>query len=299
MADTELRWTVVQRYEFIEWRAFWTGRVNRKDLEEQFQISTPQASIDLRDYQQLAPDNIVYDASEKTYVRTQTFRPKYMTLSPERFLLQLQAMESNAIRRSDTWFDTVPATDILPTVAQGPEAYILRPLVQAIEEGRAVSINYQSFNSEGLRKIRPHAFVNDGFRWHCRAYSFEHADFRDYVLGRILSPPGPFESCDVDSSCDVEWNTTINLKLKPHPKLKDGQRKAIEHEYRMGGGGLILPVRVATAYYFIRRHNLDLQDRIGDPTRVQLWLDNLFELDDAIASAREASQVLLKQRSLN
>ena len=43
----ELRWGVEQRLEFIEFRLFWEGHVNRSDLMDQFGVSVNQASTDL------------------------------------------------------------------------------------------------------------------------------------------------------------------------------------------------------------------------------------------------------------
>src|SRR5262245_35569574 len=121
MADqSDLRWTVAQRYEFIEWRVYWVGHVNRRDLEAHFQISPSQASVDLRYYQHAAPNNIEYDASEKAYVQTRDFRPVFMKLSPERYLLQLQALNAGAVRKRDTWFDGIPSIEAAPNIARGP-----------------------------------------------------------------------------------------------------------------------------------------------------------------------------------
>src|SRR5262245_5605678 len=112
--DQDVRWGVAQRFEFIEWRAYWSGRVNRKDLEDEFQISTPQASLDFKRYQEAAPDNIAYDATEKTYVVTRTFAPKFLTLSAERYLRQIDALKLGAIKPHDTWLDFIPPADIIP-----------------------------------------------------------------------------------------------------------------------------------------------------------------------------------------
>src|SRR5258708_12960249 len=97
--DNDVRWGLGQRFEFIEWRAYWVGRINRKDLEDEFHISTPQASIDFRRYQEAAPGNIEYDATEKSYVATTSFRPKFLELSPQRYFLQLQALRPPPIRK--------------------------------------------------------------------------------------------------------------------------------------------------------------------------------------------------------
>lgn len=296
MTEPDLRWTQAQRFEFLEWRVYWTGRVNRKDLETQFQISTPQASIVLRDYQEAAPHNLTYDKSEKTYVASHNFRPIFLKLSPERYLLQLHALEIGAIRKRDTWFDLAPPVEVAPTIARGPEAYTLQRVVRAIETSSAVEIYYQSLTRTGLRTVCPHAFVHDGYRWHCRAYSIERAEFRDYVLGRILSI-SELKPCSVDASDDVEWATYIELKIRAHPKLDARQREAIEHDYRMEDGELRLKMRLTAAYYFVKRYNLDLQGKSIDPARIQLWLENLEELQAALKSAKERSKVLVSRRT--
>ncbi|MDP6475054.1 MAG: WYL domain-containing protein, partial [Alphaproteobacteria bacterium] len=59
---------VRRRFEFMEFRLFWEERLNRRDLMEFFEISVPQASMDLTRYQELAPGNIVYDKKAKCYV---------------------------------------------------------------------------------------------------------------------------------------------------------------------------------------------------------------------------------------
>ena len=65
----DLRWGVERRLEFIEFRLFWEGHVNRSDLIDSFGISVQQASTDLNRYLGLAPANMVYDKSGKAYVR--------------------------------------------------------------------------------------------------------------------------------------------------------------------------------------------------------------------------------------
>jgi len=58
---SELRWGVEQRLEFIEFRLFWEGHVNRIDVMQQFGLSVNQASSDLSRYIGLAPNNMDYD----------------------------------------------------------------------------------------------------------------------------------------------------------------------------------------------------------------------------------------------
>ena len=72
---TGLRWGVERRLEFIEFRLFWEGRLNRSDITDFFGVSVPQASKDLSLYQELAPGNMDYDKSEKRYVAGPGFKP--------------------------------------------------------------------------------------------------------------------------------------------------------------------------------------------------------------------------------
>lgn len=292
--ENDVRWGVRRRFEFIEWRAYWSGRLNRRDLEEQFHISTPQASNDLKAYQDVAAGNIAYNAGEKSYFATLDFDPKFLALSPERYLLQLQALTAQAIRKDETWFDKVPPTDVAPTIVRGPQAYALRAIVKAIESKSAMAIYYQSLTHAGMRTICPHALAYDGFRWHVRALSLEREEYRDYVLGRILSYSVPTE-WGADSSDDLEWHRTFDLRLTAHPGLTPEQKAAIERDYRLQDGVLVVPVRLALGYYFIKRHNLDLN---LDPLRAQLHLENLHGFDEASRLAKAQSKELVATRKL-
>lgn len=291
----DIRWGLAQRFEFIEWRVYWVGRVNRKDLEDQFHISTPQASSDFKRYLDTVPENIAYDASQKSYVATSGFRPRFLKLSPERYLLQLQAIRSDAIRKADTWFDHLPSSDAIPMIVRGPEAFTLRALIRAIEFGGSIEINYRSLSRVDVRTVCPHAFAHDGFRWHVRALSIERQDYRDYVLGRILSVSEP-KSSDARANDDIEWQTEVSLKLIPHPNLNDDQKLAIEHDYRLKDGHLILKMRAALVFYFIRRHNLDLRKGEIPPERAQLYLENYEEVGERVDEAKRQTKEILTNK---
>jgi len=84
---SELRWGVEQRLEFIEFRLFWEGHVNRSDVMAQFGLSVNQASADLSRYIGLAPDNMEYDRSLRTYVRRPGFKSVFDKLEAGRYLV--------------------------------------------------------------------------------------------------------------------------------------------------------------------------------------------------------------------
>ncbi len=294
--NADISWVVVQRYEFIEWRSYWAGRLNRKDLEDQFQISTPQASIDLRNYQEAAPGNIEYNSTEKTYLPTANFRPKFLRLSAERYLLQLHAMKTEAIRKSDTWFGVLPPAEVPERIIRAVEWPILRSLLRAIEERLAIGIYYQSLTKLEMRSICPHSLAYDGHRWHVRAMSAEKGEFRDYTLTRMLSL-GPFSQCRFDPADDLEWNTMFTLRLKAHPDLNPDQKAAVERDYRFVDGELKVTMRLALAYYFVTRNNLDLRHGEIPPNRVQLYLINFDEYEaERVAAKQQAVELATKRR---
>src|SRR5579875_2745678 len=110
----ELRWGVEQRLEFIEFRLFWEGGLNRADITRYFGVSVPQASKDLSQYQELAPDNLVYDRSEKRYFAAKTFTPRFLKPDPDRYLSQLRLIADGAVSREKSWVARPPSFETLP-----------------------------------------------------------------------------------------------------------------------------------------------------------------------------------------
>jgi hypothetical protein len=267
----DIRWGVAQRFEFIEWRVYWEGRLNRGDLELEFSISTPQASVDLRNYQSLAPGNIEYDGALRAYVRTADFRPQFLRLSGRKYLEQLRGIEEGYVAIADTWFSDAPPVALLPQLHRVPNDYILQAVIAAIRENSSISINYMSLTKTAVRQVAPHAIAYDGARWHTRAWCFKNEEFRDFVLGRILSIGNSDESAKGLPE-DVGWSNFVNLTIAPHPALEDYQQDAVERDYMMEDRKKTLTMRACLAYYFVRRNNLDLPDI--SPVRSQIVLTN-------------------------
>jgi len=76
----------------------------------------------------------------------------------------------------------------------------------------------------------PHAIVFDGMRWHARAYCFEHREFRDFIMARILQCELT-ENENVDASVDDCWNTEVTLTLVTASNLTEGQKRVVALEY--------------------------------------------------------------------
>jgi hypothetical protein len=290
---------VQRRFEFIEWKVFWDGGVRRESLEQAFGISTPQASVDLRHYQEFEPENLAYDKSAKMYVRAGTFLPRFLKLSADRLLLQIRAFLMGALESKDLWFSTLPPVDAAPDIVRSVEPAALRKILDAIRERQKIAVHYQSLSTSKWREIAPHALAFDGYRWHARSLCCESGEFRDFVLTRI-DDFGEAKPADIDASADLEWSTMIEMRLAPHPGLTDDQRRAIECDFGMVDGVRLIQMRLALAYYFIKRHNLDLERLIPEgalrPDRLQIRLENLDQVQEAIAKTRLAAQLMVQAR---
>lgn len=277
---SELRWGVEQRLEFVEFRLFWEGHVNRSDVMAQFGLSVNQASADLNRYIGLAPDNMVYDKSARTYVRGPGFKPVFGGLDAGRYLAQLRSCADGLLDRSDCWIAELPAYGAAPTPVRGVDPATLRRVVSAIRHSEAIEVNYQSLSrpEPTWRWIAPHAIGFDGFRWHTRAFCLADECFKDFLLSRILEIRGSRESA-VSADDDRDWHTEVTLEIGPHPALSEMQARVIALDYGMRGGKAKIKVRRALLYYALRRLGLDTDPAARRPQDQQIVLLNREAID--------------------
>jgi hypothetical protein len=272
---SELRWGVEQRLEFIEFRLFWEGHVNRSDVMTQFGLSVNQASSDLSRYIGLAPNNMDYDRSLRTYVRQPGFRPVFGKLDAGRYLAQLRSVADGILDHDDCWIAELPAYDSAPTPARGVDPATLRSVVNAIRRCEAIEVQYQSLSNPEprWRWIAPHAIAFDGFRWHARAFCFGDEVFKDFLLSRILDTRGS-RNTDASGDDDRDWHSEVTLEVGPHPELSETQAKVIALDYGMRGGKAKMKVRRALLYYALRRLGLDTDPAARKPQDQQIVLLN-------------------------
>lgn len=288
MADkpsSRRRWGTDQRLEFIEFRLFWDGSVNRSDITERFGVSTPQASADLAKYREIAPENIRYDASGKSYLPTEAFHPRLMRPNAERYLAQLRALADDVIALPDTWLIDVPEVGVTPIPARRVETSVLRTFLKTIRKGRSIRIKYQSLNDSRpdpiWRNITPHAFGSDGLRWHLRAYCHIENVFKDFIISRCLEI-GPLGEPGATANQDVDWSTFLTIVLIPNPKLSKKQQETIERDYGMIMGRCELRVRRALLYYFDKRLRLDVAEKHDRPKETPIVVANRTEYDEVL-----------------
>ncbi|WP_201271870.1 helix-turn-helix transcriptional regulator [Sinorhizobium meliloti] len=295
MSETDDRhtWTQQRRFEFLEWKMFWENRVIRSDLESTFGISRPQASVDLRNYREIAPGNL--EPTARGYKPSAKFKPRFLIPSADRLLLQLRAALSSVIPKSDLWFREVPPVEVAPDIARSVSPECLRQLLMAMRERMALDIRYHALTGARRRAIAPHALAFDGHRWHVRAWCCDKEDFRDFVLSRI-DEIGGTKPVQFDPDHDIEWATKVMLRLRPHRGLSPEQSKAIQLDYGMVDCRLDIEMRASLAFYFIRRMNLDLSTSTElSPERLQIELENLGTVLTQIREAKEQTKVLVQK----
>lgn len=276
---SELRWGVEQRLEFIEFRLFWEGHVNRSDVMEKFGLSVNQASSDLNRYIGLAPDNMTYDKSQRTYVRDTRFTPIFNKLDAGRYLAQIRAVADGILDHEDCWMAGLPDYDAAPTPARGIDPVTLRSVIKAIRRCEAIEVKYQSLSTPEprWRWIAPHAIAFDGFRWHTRAFCAADEVFKDFLLSRILEIRDTRES-ETSAEDDHDWQSQVTLEVAPHPELSETQAKVIALDYGMRGGKAKINVRRALLYYTLRRLGLDTDPAARAPQDQQIVLTNYDEV---------------------
>lgn len=286
-ADTKgFRWGVGRRLEFVEFRLFWEGGVNRSDLVREFGVSVPQASKDLALYQEQAPGNIAYDRSEKRYFASPTFRPQFIELDADAYLEELASMSHQPVATTEVGGNGPLMADRLPIPGRVIDSAVLRSLLAAARESRSIEILYQSMSSnrpEPLwRRISPHAFASDGLRWHARGYCHTDEKFKDFILSRCLDVRSISLASDT-APVDHLWKTHFSVVLVPNSNLTKSQQAVIAQDFGMENNQVSVPVRRAMLYYFSKRLRLDLAS--NDPKETPVVIANRDDFDSALAES--------------
>lgn len=262
------------RLNFIDFRLFFTGQISRNDLIDRFGIKEAAATRDLTQYRELAPNNLEYSAVSKVYLASSHFTPLYIDHSKSRQILQALAYgigdDFASLNKS-----VVPCE--IPTQLNIPNVEILAYISRAIFQKRSIEITYLSQSSgKTKRLIAPFALVDNGLRWHVRAFDSKREDFRDFVINRIkkvtLQEQPQLNVLELKEE-DIQWNRVVELELVPHPNLKFPE--VIETEYDMKNGIHRMKIRAALAGYVLRKWNVDCTDNHSlKGQEYHLWLKN-------------------------
>ncbi|WP_320151618.1 WYL domain-containing protein [uncultured Tolumonas sp.] len=242
------------RLAFIELRVRFVGEIRRQDLVTRFGIQSAAATRDLALYRELAPGNIRYDAQGKTYILDQRFKSLF-NFPPERVLSWLtQGFGDGEPVPLKAWVTSESLSRLTH-----PDLDVLARITRAIYQACPLDIEYYSISSgRTKREIVPFALIDNGLRWHVRAFDRKSQEFRDFVITRIKDPvelSGQPVSPHERSDQDIQWTRIVELELVPHPDQT--WPEITEMDYGMRDGVLRMRLRAATAGYTLRKWSVD------------------------------------------
>ena len=264
-----------ERLAYIDFRLYFFGEIGRPDLISRFGVAPAGATRDLAQYREIAPQNIIFDASSKIYRIGQVFSPVFNHAS-QRVLSALALGFGDGVNGATQ--PLLPCES--PTALSNPRIDVLAPVCRAIYAKRPVAIRYHSMSSgESERVIVPFALVDTGLRWHVRAFDRKSGEFRDFVVTRIEAPtlldgePQANERPDND----IQWTRIVELDFVPHPRLE--RPEIIKMDYGMTDGSIRMRVRAAVAGYMLLRWSVDCSpDHRLKEEQYRLWLSDPLAL---------------------
>lgn len=218
------------RLAFVELRVRFIGEIRRQDLVTRFGIQSAAASRDLALYKELAPGNIDYDPKGKSYVLGANFRPVFH-FPPERVLSWLtQGFGDGEPMRLKAWVASES-----PSRLTHPDLDVLASVTRAIHQECPLGIEYHSISSGRTeREIVPFALIDNGLRWHVRAFDRKSQEFRDFVITRIkhpvllkgqpVAPPRGQRS-----GHSVDQNRRVGVGATPRPTPAGDHRDGLQH----------------------------------------------------------------------
>lgn len=260
-----------ERLSHIDFRTYFLGELGRSDLVARFGIGEAAATRDITLYRELAPVNLDYDTRLKSYVKSESFKPLF-EYSPAQVLAAL----SQGFGEDFIGSHKPMVRCETPAELNRPLLPVLAVLTRAIYHKKVVKIQYRSIQS-GLseREIIPFVLVDNGLRWHVRAFDRNRQAFIDFVVTRIADPVivGDNPKDHELSEADIQWNRIVEMEIVPHPNLPHPE--TIEMDYGMKAGVLKVNVRAAVAGYVLRRWNVDCtEDHSLEGAEYHLWLSN-------------------------
>ena len=273
---TDLTQPQRDRLAFVELRVRFIGEIRRQDLVSRFGIQSAAATRDLALYKELASGNIDYDSKGKSYVLGPDFHPVF-DFPPDRVLSWLtQSFGDGEPVRLKAWI-----TSETPSRLTQPDLDVLASVTRAIHQECPLVIEYYSITSgRAEREIVPFALLDNGSRWHVRAFDRKSQEFRYFVITRIKNPvvmKGAKVQPHEQSNQDIQWTRIVELELVPHP---DQPRPEItEMDYSMDSGVLRMKLRAATAGYILRQWSVDCSpDHSLRGHEYRLWLKDHLAL---------------------
>ena len=272
-----------ERLSHIDFTLLFKGEARRSYLTERFNVSPSVATQDFARYKELAPRNVMYDEKRRLHLKTREFQPLF-----DYDVIRTLATISQGF--GDGFLGKVRSSMACeaPFHLNKPKLDVVAAISEAIHNSAATDIVYTSLTrGAGSRQIVPHTLIDNGLRWHVRAFDRKQKEFRDFVLTRISK----VDLLDDEVNNEVEtvpwdnqWNRIVELELIPHPRLEHPE--AVGMDYSMENDCLRVETRAAFAGYLLRLWNVDCSKLIeSEKPEFHLALKNpesLYGVNNAV-----------------
>ena len=220
-----------QVFKRIELIAQWQGRLNTQDLTSALGMTRQTASKFINAYKRYCPDQLIYNSNTKGYQPAADFQPHFSSGHFDDYV----ALSPDATHADLSDLPTDVSLLRLGGSQRQPSKDIVRPIIQAIQQHQRLDIAYASMSSlqDQERIISPHILINDGRRWHVRAWCEKKQNFCDFVLTRIrqvFSLEGPAQRL---REHDQHWHTWVSFSIEPDPRLAPEIRRTVALDYDM------------------------------------------------------------------
>ncbi|MFT5294890.1 MAG: plasmid maintenance system antidote protein VapI [Psychroserpens sp.] len=271
---TDISQTQQERLIHIDIRVRFQGMIKRDDLVVRFGISKPAATRDLALYKTCAPDNLIFDGKLRAYRRSKYFKPFFDYPDSQAMSAICEGLGDDQVIKISPLIQCET-----PIALNTPNIDTLSLVTQAIHQSLTLAITYHSMSSgETQREIVPFSLVDNGRRWHVRAFDKRNNRFADFVINRIEKARLLTTTIEPEQTkeYDHQWNRMVELHIVPHPKVK--YPKTVEVEYFMDKNGMRCHVRAAVAGYVLRHWNVDCSPEHSLASASQLRLSNIDAL---------------------
>lgn len=279
LTQLDLKWDVRQRLILLETTLLMVGWVRVQAIIDTFGISRAQASKDFQLYRLARPQNLVYNKSAKYYEVSADFVPLLLTGKTSELLSVFHAPHT-------------PNPPVLSLSAYQPRAAAINPLDRDIDltvfrfvscaafNSKKIKVLYQSLNRvEPLELVlSPHTLVFTGYRWHVRAYSEHHHQYRDFLLARIKGQPEVLDMDGETDANDVAWHSQVPILIVPHPGLPSSHQRVIAEDYGMANNQIEVVIRGALVNYFLKLMYLEPDREHSSPKVQQIVVANKDEI---------------------
>lgn len=245
-----------ERLRFIDLCAYSLGYVSRKLLMQRFEIKDTWASKDIQEYLAVCKNQLIYSHQARAYQTVDCFEPVFEHSFTDAYLLAAEG-----IQKLNCVSDVLEQAQQANIKSIDSDLLSIAAVLRAVNRKTSVEIEYISRSSgRSQRLIMPHTIFSAGNFKYVRAFDNKTGQFRSFKLNRIVQ--SHFSSLKPEEhmllNVDADWNHELTLKLVVNKLARD--KEAIEFDYGLTNGELVIQIRKALLPFFLMDWNIAPKD---------------------------------------